>query len=333
MLDIPRMQRIGLSRYPVFQKLTGYLVRLNFRLLPGVEIEFEHAERLPPEPVIFAMNHTDRYNYFPFQIAMWTRYDRFTAAWVKGKYYESQFVGLFMEKTNQLPTISRGYLIAKDFSVAVGRKPRDDEYEMLRRWVDAAARGSADGQAPAPEALPEALLSQNRNVLGYAFDTAKEDYASYINSIFRIMMRQFVALNEEAVRIKLDTIIFPQGTRSLRLLPARPGISQMALHTKIPIVPVACQGSEDLYPSGSPWAKKGRAVYRIGEPIEYADISQFHIEESYEPFSAEAESKHHDKFQGLADLVTQRIDDLLDEPYKLQPDDGGEEITAAERFI
>ena len=42
---------------------------------------------MPDEPVIFAMNHTDRYNYVPFQYGLWQEKDRFTATWVKGKYY------------------------------------------------------------------------------------------------------------------------------------------------------------------------------------------------------------------------------------------------------
>ena len=84
---------------------------LNYGLIPGVKIDFEDFEEVPPEPVIFAMNHTDRYNYFPFQYTLWRIANRFTATWVKGKYYESRFVGGFMESMNQLPTVSRGYII------------------------------------------------------------------------------------------------------------------------------------------------------------------------------------------------------------------------------
>ena len=115
MLDIDRLKRIRLNRYPFVQRMVGYVLLVNQNWAPGFEVEFENADRIPDGPVIFAMNHTDRYNYFPFQVWIWRAFNRFTATWVKGKYYENWFVGSFMEKTNQLPTISRGYIISKDF--------------------------------------------------------------------------------------------------------------------------------------------------------------------------------------------------------------------------
>jgi 1-acyl-sn-glycerol-3-phosphate acyltransferase len=333
MLDIPRIKRIQLSRYPLTQRITGWILLLNLRLLPGIHTRFEFAERLPPEPVIFAMNHTDRYNYFPFQVHLWRTYGRFTATWVKGKYYENGFVGGFMEKTNQLPTVSRGYLITKDFAAATGRKPSDEEYTAARHWVDAAATGDGESARPATDLLPEALLTRPRNVLGHAFEPDKEDWPSYVNAIFRTMMRHFVELNEEAARVKLDLQIFPQGTRSVRLLPGHIGISQIALHLRIPIVPVGCNGSDRVYPGASPWGRRGDVVYRIGEPISYESLGDFHIPEHYEPFSADAEQRHRVKFQALADLVTDRIDDLLDERYKRAPNAGVGATHGSDRFV
>jgi 1-acyl-sn-glycerol-3-phosphate acyltransferase len=333
MLDLARLNRITLSRHPVAQRLTGQLLTLNYRLISGVEIEFEHVERLPAEPVIFAMNHTDRYNYFPFQYHLWQHHNRFTTTWVKGKYYENAFVGAFMEKTNQLPTISRGYLITKDFTEALGRKPSDDEYERLRRWVDAAANGDDAEARPDSGQLPDQLVNQPRDVLGYAFDPTKEDYPSYLNALFRIMMRRFIELNEEAVQRELDMLIFPQGTRSIRLLPGRIGVSQIALHLKKTLVPVGCNGSDVAYPGSSPWAKKSHIVYRLGEPLHYDDITEFHIDEEFEPFSPEAESRYADRFQGLAALLTKRIDGLLDERYRLGAADRSDTTQGAGRFI
>jgi 1-acyl-sn-glycerol-3-phosphate acyltransferase len=333
MLDIPRIKRIRLSRYPFAQRATGMLLLLNYRLLPGIKTTCEHEERLPSGPVIFAMNHTDRYNYFPFQVHLWRNQNRFTATWVKGKYYETGFVGGFMEKTNQLPTVSRGYLITKDFQAATGRTPTSEEYAAARSWVDASATGEGESARPAPDALPEALLTKPRDVLGHAFEPEKEDWASYLNAIFRIMMRHFVELNDEAARIALDLLIFPQGTRSTRLLPGHIGISQIALHLKLPIVPVGCNGSDRAYPGASPWAKRADIVYRIGEPIPYDALADYHVHESFEPFSPDAEQRHREKFKGLAALVTDRIDDLLDERYKLAPQAGQAETEGTGRFI
>ena len=333
MLDIQRLQRIRLNRTPLMQRVVGQILRLNYGLLPGVRIELEDAHRMPPEPVIFAMNHTDRYNYFPFQVFMWRHYNRFTTTWVKGKYYENALLGGFMEKTNQLPTVSRGYLISKDFTSAMGRRPTNEEYAALSRWVSLAADGASEAHQPPLDAVPGQLLNESRDVLGYAFDSAKQDYASYINAIFRSMMRRFVELNDEAARAKLDILIFPQGTRSVRLLPGRIGIAQIALHTRLPIVPVGCNGSDRVYPGASPFAKRGRIVYRIGEAIEYADIPQFHPAAEFEPFSAEAESQHQACFEGLAELITRRIDPLLDPRHQLASEAGDDETKGSDRFI
>jgi len=333
MLDLARIQRIKLSRYPLTQRVIGQLLTINYGVLPGVRIDLEHAERLPEKPVLFAMNHTDRFNYFPFQYTIWKRFNRFTATWVKGKYYENFLMAQFMERTNQLPTISRGYLITKDFTETIGRKPSDAEYELLRRWVDAAADGGGEEVRPDLEKLPEILTTKPRNVLGHGFDPHKEDYAGYVNSLFRIMMRSFIELNERVAPIGLDMLIFPQGTRSLRLLPGKIGISQIALHLKSTIVPIGCNGCDGAYPSGNPWAKKAHIVYRFGEPIEYEELSAFHTDEPFEPFSPAAETRYQDRFQGLADLVTERIDGLLDERHRESPEAGVDSTKGADRFI
>ncbi len=94
MLDLARLQRSKLTRRPLYQRLFGQLLGANYGYLPGVEIVLENSDRIPDRPVIYAMNHTDRYNYFPFQYVLWKRFDRFTATWVKGKYYENRFVVL-----------------------------------------------------------------------------------------------------------------------------------------------------------------------------------------------------------------------------------------------
>jgi len=283
--------------------------------------------------VLFAMNHTDRYNYFPFQVYMWSHHRRYTATWVKGKYYEHWFVAGFMEKTNQLPTVSRGYLISKDFALAAGRPPTAEEYEVLRRWVNAAGVGDASELAPAPGAVPDEIVGQARNVLGRAFDPTKSDYAGYINEVFHVMMARFVAINEEATRLGLDLLIFPQGTRAKRLMKGHIGISQIALHLKIPVVPVGCNGSDRLYPGGSPWAKKGRVVYRIGEPIRYEDVPELHVAEDYEPFTPHAEERHAEVFERYAALVTERIDPLLDDEYRLGADAGDDATQGSDRFL
>jgi 1-acyl-sn-glycerol-3-phosphate acyltransferase len=346
MLDVARLERLKLSRRPLSQRFFGRFLGLNYRYLPGVEIEFENVERIPDRPVIYAMNHTDRYNYFPFQYSLWKLRDRFTAAWVKGKYYENFLLAAFMENMAQLPTVSRGYLIICDFLSVMKRTPTDREYVMLREAVDACALGD-EYHLPVPPDVPEKLLRKVRNPLGIAFDPGPEwdadvessggakegDYAQYICALFQAMMARFTELNEEAIAIGLDLLIFPQGTRSKRLLPGRVGIGQIALRLNVPIVPVGCNGSDEVYPTGSPFGKKGRIVYRIGEPLFEEDLEPFRFSEAYAPFSAAAERDHATSFQGLSDLVTNRIDTLLDSKYQRAVGAGIDATRGAQRFV
>ena len=335
MLDLHRLKRLRLTGRPVSQRIFGRLLHANYRWLPGVDLRTEGEEKLPPAPVIFAMNHTDRYNYWPFQYMIWKNHGRFTAAWVKGKYYENRLLAQFMERMLQMPTVSRGYLITKDFQSVMKRTPTDQEYALLRGVVDRRAAGE-DVPLPEPPDVPEMLLRKPRNPLGMPFDPAERDYADYVCDLFHAMMARFVELNEEARDLGVDLLIFPQGTRSIRLLPSHIGIAQIALHLRIPIVPVGCNGSEALYPGGSPFAKSGTVTYRIGEPIPYEELTPFHIAEDYAPFSGTAERDHGKAFRGVAELVTDRIEPLLDPPYQRAEHaqlTEGEENRGADRFV
>jgi 1-acyl-sn-glycerol-3-phosphate acyltransferase len=342
MLDLARLDRLKLVRRPFSQRFLGWFLGVNYGRLPGIELEMENQDRIPNRPVIFAMNHTDRYNYWPLQYLLWQRLDRFTTTWVKGKYYEGRLMARFMESMLQLPTVSRGYLITRDFLSVMKRKPTDREYALLRTVVDARAVGES-AELPIPPDVPEMLFRKARNPIGVAYapnEIDHADYADYICALFHAMMNRFVDLNVHAMDVGLDLLVFPQGTRSKRLLPGRIGISQIALHLKVPIVPIGCNGSDGVYPGSSPWARHGKIIYRIGEPISYEELSAFHIRDPFLPFSAEAERDHADNFDGVTSLVTDRIEGLLDSEYRRaecekevagasETDDG----YAAERFV
>ena len=332
MLDIPRMNRIRLSGTPRGQQLVAAGVLGPNYGLARTRIRFEHEERLPAEPVIFAMNHTDRYNYWPFQYLLWRRHRRFTATWVKGKYYENPAVGRFMEVMNNLPTVSRGYIISRDFLSTVGRKPSDEEYAALRARVDAEAHGRPP---PEPAAdLPAALVHEGRDILGRAFDPSRETYAQAICAVFATMMARFVELHREAFAASLDILIFPQGTRSVRLSRGHIGMAQVALRYRKTIVPVGCSGSDRVYPGSNPFARRGKITYRFGVPIPYEAMAPFHIDDPFTPFDARDETRHRARFQGLTDLVMERIDELVDAPYRFGTDDrssGG--VQGSDRFL
>jgi 1-acyl-sn-glycerol-3-phosphate acyltransferase len=336
MLDLNRLERISLSPNPVGQKVVGtFLLMPTYDLPPRVQIDIEGFENVPDEPVIYAMNHTDRYNYWPFQYKLWRSFDRFTSTWVKGKYYENEWVGKFMELTNNIPTVSRGYIIARDFKAVCDRSPTGEEYRALRTAVDLAA-----GAEQAPEdmvdlavVVPHAVLDRPRNVLGRRFSPGRETYTTYINDLFGQMMGVFNHLNREAFEKGLDLLVFPQGTRSIRLSRGRIGLSQTALHLKRTVVPVGCNGSDKVYTGNLPIGSGGHITYRLGEPIRYEEMSEFHIDEPFEPFTAEAENNHRDKFQGYVDVVMERINGLVEPQYQFAQDLSSDGVAGSRRFL
>ncbi|MBW2161399.1 MAG: 1-acyl-sn-glycerol-3-phosphate acyltransferase [Deltaproteobacteria bacterium] len=321
MLDLPRLKRIRLMKRPIGQVFFGHTVLTpNYKYLPGIDIQVEGIEKIPNEPVIYAMNHTDRFNYFPFMYRMWKLKQRFMTVWVKGKNYESPFVGTFMELTSNLPTVSRGYIITKDFTLTMERRPTQAEYDALRALVN---KESAPGEDPGTvdvSAVPEDLFKIKRKILGIDFDPSECSYAVAVNRVFAAMMVEFVRLNERSFELGLDLLVFPQGTRSIRLPRGRIGMMQVALRYKKTIVPIGCNGSDLVYTRSLPIGKSGTIVYRVGDPIRYEDLSDFHIDEDYAPFSMEAEHTHRDKFQGAVDVVMDRINDLLDPEYQFSDD-------------
>jgi 1-acyl-sn-glycerol-3-phosphate acyltransferase len=327
MLNLSRLDRIRLSPAPLFQRAVGwFFLTPNYELPPRVAIDFEGVERVPDEPVVFAMNHTDRFNYWPFQYAWWRRRGRFTATWVKGKYYEKAVVGAFMEMTNNIPTVSRGYLITKDFLHTLGRRPDDAEYEALRTLVDT-------NEKEHEKDVPKVLLTQARDMLGRSFDPARESYPQAIDGLFRSMMRRFVELNEEGAALGLDLLIFPQGTRSKRLSRGHGGLGQIAMHLQRTVVPIGCSGSDRVYPGSSPIARSGRIVYRFGEPIRPGRAKNWLERGSFVPFTSEAERDHGPLFLRYVDEVMEKIDGLVDPEYRFTDDRQSEGVAGSRRFV
>ncbi|KPK17829.1 MAG: hypothetical protein AMJ62_00025 [Myxococcales bacterium SG8_38] len=334
MLDLPRLKRIRLMKRPIGQVIFGHAVLTpNYNLLPGIDIRLEGLENVPEEPVIFAMNHTDRFNYFPFMYKMWKLEDRYMTVWVKGKYYEQPIVATFMELTSNLPTVSRGYVITKDFSLTIGRRSTEAEYDTLRALVNYEVDPDRDSSTVDVSAIPTELFEKKRNILGVDFDPDRCSYAQGINRVFNEMMAEFVRLNERSFELGLDLLVFPQGTRSIRLPRGRIGMMEIALRYEKTIVPVGCNGCDLVYTGSLPIGKAGTIVYRIGPPIPYEELSEFHIDEPYAPFTAEAEHEHRAKFQGAVDLVMNRINDLLDPRYQFSDDLRSTGVSGTSRFM
>jgi 1-acyl-sn-glycerol-3-phosphate acyltransferase len=70
--------------------------------------------------------------------------------------------------------------------------------------------------------------------------------------------------------------IYPEGTRSPdgRLYRGRTGIGWLALHARVPVVPVAMIGTDRILAPGRRLPRPGRIKIKVGEPLvfeEYAD--------------------------------------------------------------
>jgi len=339
MLTLNLMQNIELTPVPYGQILANSLfVAPTFgRPWAPTEIIIENAERIPRTGRVYlAMNHTDRYNYVPLMYEMWrSEPSSYAAVWVKGKYFNNPLMARFMMATNNIPAPSRGYLITCDAINTLGNSPSGDLYRILRDQLDAPERDleAARDRARTAGVLAdlERLLKTPRDLLGIGFNPRDESYFSAMDRLFAAMMEIFVQLNLRAFANDNKIVVFPEGTRSIKLIKGRPGLAQMALRTGATVVPIGCNGSEKLFPADSPISKGGRVIYRVGEPMTpTGELSPFAIEDAFTPFTHQAEDAHGEIFQAMTELLMQRIAELLD-PHYLEADETA--VEGANRFV
>jgi len=305
MVDIEYLKHIKLDSEPLGQKLIGHLfLGPNFNLFSKVDIRIENVERIPRgESVIFAMNHTDRFNYWPFQYKMWRMKDLpFTTVWVKGKYYRNRLLAKGLDWCNLIPVPSMGYLIEEFFQKKARRRIAKDEYRAVRDVVD----GKIDAGASLPEPASDAL-----QLLG-------ENFVEHLRDYYETVMDHVAALSRYALlEKKLNLIIFPEGTRSTQLGEGRTGTAQLALNTGVKVVPVGCNNSEQIYPGSSPVAKSGRITYRVGEPLCLDNqLKEFKIPEGFKLLSRESQRRYKEQFEGATRVIMLSISSLLDEKYR-----------------
>ncbi len=322
MIDQARLDAIHLHNRPLLQRIFGWLLLTpNYRFpLSPTRIHLEGTEHIPRGGgAVFVMNHTDRYNYWPFQYALWRQGLGYTATWVKGKYYENSFLGWFMDAANNIPIPSKGYVMIKDFAALHGRVPSDPEYAALKLAIHGGPEDTARKEGgPAVAALLDRSWP----------DTPTCTYAASLEARFLRMMQRVVEINREALAMGLNLLIFPQGTRSIPLTRGHIGAAQIILHTGAPVVPIGCSGSDRCYPGNLPFSHGGQITYRIGQPLTHdKELAPFLPPGPFVPFTASAEP-YHDHFQRLTDLLMDRINHLVDPPYRYGGQVG---VTPAER--
>jgi 1-acyl-sn-glycerol-3-phosphate acyltransferase len=341
MLTLDVMRSIELSSDPTMIRFLGGIATTNYKLpwtRTRIEVEGEH--NVPwQRSVIFAMNHTDRYNYIPFFVWL-LRHDKASlCTWVKGKYFQTLGLRRLLMAANQIPVPSRGYLITGDAVAVLDHAPAEQTYNLLRRAIDThdtdieklRQAGVEAGTEIADEVI--ALFETPRNMLGYDFDPRRENYVEAQLELFRQMMDEFVALNLQAFRLGCNVLVFPEGTRSSTLAEGRTGLAQMALRLKAPVVPIGCNGADKAYPGSNPFSRGGEVLYRIGEPLmPDRELSEFQIDQAYHPFTREASETYSSQFEGMTELVMDRINELLEPEYQ-RSDADEREVTGTNRFV
>ena len=317
------LQKCKISPRPWGQVWWAKVLRFNYWLPPKINVIVEGMENIPTDrPVCFAMNHTDRYNCWPFQRYFLQNRNEFAVSWVKAKYYQNVLVRNFLTATSNIPLASRGYVIANQFKQSVGRPPSKDEYRFIRDLLDQKQEVNQDSLL--------STSSECRQFLSPSPAKRLQDIEDY----FGLLSKEVLALNRQALDLGHHILVFPQGTRSIRLLPGHTGIAQMTQALGVDIVPIGSMGSELCYPSSSPWAKSGTIRYQIGKVISLdgEKLGPYRCKNEFIPFSRSAQQEFGDNFRAITDIVMNEINDLLDEPYQFATDSSHSQ-TDIKRFL
>ncbi|MEZ4380742.1 MAG: 1-acyl-sn-glycerol-3-phosphate acyltransferase [Nannocystaceae bacterium] len=327
MLDLERLRHIRLSKRPIGQLVFANLVlAVDYRLPRKTEIVIEGLDNLPRDRGVFlAMNHTDRYNYWPFQYALYRRGYRFTATWVKGKYYENRIAARFLDLTANIPLPSRGYVITVEFRKAFGRAPERDEYRVLRDLVDRKL-GSEEPLPPGSSADVRAFVGGEDGV---------SEFLVGFDRRFDAMIHEVLRLNREALTThELNVLVFPEGTRSRHLGRGHTGLAQVTQHLDAAIVPVGCSGSDQLYPGDLPLSKGGRVTYRIGAALEPdgPELAPYRVPSEVLPLTRAAGERYGARYEAITAVVMAKIGELVDPEYGPAVQAGAGE-SGASRFI
>ena len=192
--------------------------------------------------------------------------------------------------------------------------PSDEEYRALRDLADGEVAEAAPALARAVGDLKAFLRD-----FGEVFDR---------------MIDQVMRLNRQALELGQHLLVFPQGTRSLRLSRGHIGVAQVAQHLGVDIVPVGCNGSNLVYPGSGPFAKGGRIVYRIGKPLRLdgSELRDYRVTKPFRPFTLEA-GVHREALQGMTAVVMDHINELLDPEYRYADERTSDGVRGMDRFL
>lgn len=305
MIDSEHLKGLKLNPKPWGQQLVATLLLFpNYEIFARVKIELEGIEHIPrDENVIFAMNHTDRFNYWPFQYHLRKlKVYPYSTVWVKAKYYQNALLAKGLDLCNLIPVPSMGYLMQEFFQQRMKRKMEKPEYRIFKDIID----GKCDP-------------GQHTKKVQETLELLGESFVEHIRRYYDELMGHVAELSRKALfEQQLNLIIFPEGTRSVTLGEGKSGLAQLALHTKKKVVPVGCNNSEEVYRGSWPFARSGRIIYRIGEPLTPDNqLKECQIEEDFQPLSRDAQQRYQSQFEQATRIIMERIDLLLDSRYRI----------------
>lgn len=315
MISHELLKSIKIRKNPIAQKAFAKVLGVSYAFPSKTHIIVEGWENIPDTPCFLAMNHTDRFNYWPFQYMLAKTRNEYTCAWVKAKYFNNPFVRSFLLACNNIPVAPKGTLITKHFVQKMGRKPTAEEYRAIRNFLS---------QGGTPADVVTAFFGQN-----------PQEIVQSIESEFAHLSEEVVRLNQEALDMGHHILIFPQGTRSIRLSKGHIGLAQMSQRLRSPIVPIGCSGSDLCHKDSNPWAKGGTITYRIGSPIHpnHPKIVEHQVPSDFVPFSSRAQRLYKDSFQSITDVVMDEINELVDPQYQYSESRESDGVQGVERFM
>src|SRR5690554_3441409 len=121
---------------PVWSFLGARAAGLSFALAGRTKLVLEGEENLPTAPVLFAPNHSHKYDFLPLRYLLNKRKNMHLVTWIKSRAFKDPVMAKVLGKMGNIPLSSRGYLISADFEKVVGRRPSEQEYRHLRAHVD-----------------------------------------------------------------------------------------------------------------------------------------------------------------------------------------------------
>lgn len=301
------LKRFRYPKVPYAQILIARtFITADYRLPPRTTTTVDGLDKMShQQPYLVAMNHTDRFNYAPFMTYLDKAGLPPMAPWVKGKYYQKKWLAKLLTWCACTPVPSRGFLITVDWIARMNRPPGDEEYRQLRLLGDGVP-------------LIGDLLPGVEEYLKLAPGGGRDEFVPLFQQHFEGLSAELVRINIEALESGYRPLVFPQGTRSRRLTPGFSGIVQMALHLKVPILPVGVSGSDKIYPGNSIRSKGGHVHYSIGDL--YDPSAEPNAPTDFMPLTIEASAKHGEAFAEITSHVMDRLNDLLPPDYQYDPE-------------